>query len=421
MALDPQLAKFRAPGTKILTTVQEQIPVIEAPSGARLLVINVRKGPVNKPIFVQTWTEFKRYFGNISIAEERKGEFGRRSAYYMLQVTPIFVLNLRAFDDALDLAGTVELSTDSSVANASAATKAFSKLFNKQQFWNIDPKKLVESTNEDKMLMFGNVGTSNLSVFVRKSRNVRTSLTFDRWYKNLGRTMPAFVYPEDKVADWYVDVMIFDNSFTADSNSNAVYGYLFDSNGNVRNEVENELGLTVDALEQLAAIPESGYVATITGSLIPGFINETGDNNDVVSLINANVEQYGLIAKVNDDIFDDAEIWSKGNSIASNGYKQPIVVDFLGHGLLNTNSAGNFDETKYATYSSVSNASYNYDLSIKTGNAYASRGNVATSAEIDEVQLDADTTLMKYTGVRFPANIEVSGSNTTVSLAGKKQ
>ena len=184
MALDPQLAKFRAPGTKILTTVQEQIPVIEAPSGARLLVINVRKGPVNKPIFVQTWTEFKRYFGNISIAEERKGEFGRRSAYYMLQVTPIFVLNLRAFDDALDLAGTVELSTDSSVANASAATKAFSKLFNKQQFWNIDPKKLVESTNEDKMLMFGNVGTSNLSVFVRKSRNVRTSLTFVGHWNN---------------------------------------------------------------------------------------------------------------------------------------------------------------------------------------------------------------------------------------------
>ncbi|BBI90408.1 tail sheath [Tenacibaculum phage PTm1] len=419
MALDPQLAKFRAPGTKILTTVQEQIPIISAPNGARLLVINSRKGAVNKILYVQTWTEFKRYFGNISIAEERKGSFGHRSAYYMLQTAPIYVLNLRKFDDTKDKAGTVELSVDSSVKNASIVLEAYSKLFNKQQFWNIDPRKLVKSTNTDKLLMFANVGSDNLSIFVRKSRNVRTSLTFREWYKNLGRTMPSFVYPEDKVADWYVDVLLFENTFDNTSSANASYGHIFDISGNVKKTVVNELGQTVDALGQLASIPESGYVATITGNLIQGFISETGENHDVVSLINNNVQQYGLIAKVNDNIFDNAEVWTKGASVASNAQKQLIPVDLVGHRLFDINANSTFNSSAYTARTNVRAVSYTFPLAIQTigqtlRETYTSSATVFGS-------VNSGTTLVKIDNVMTPATLAVSGTNHTYTKSSTNQ
>lgn len=417
MALDPQLSKFRAPGTKILTTVEEQIPVIEAPSGARLLVINARKGPVNKAILVRTWTEFKNFFGNISIAEERKGEFGRRSAYYMLQASPIYVINLRSFDDTVDLAGKIELSTSASVANSAALTEAYSKLFNKQQFWNIDPKKLIASSNTTRSLVFANVGSENLSVFVRKSKNVRTSLTFDQWYKNLGRTRPEFVYPEDKVADWYVDVVIFDNSFDLNASANAAYGHLFDAKGRVKRLAVNELGNNVDALTQLTAIPEAGFVGTITGCLIPGFIDEAGNNADVVELINAQVERIGLIAKINDDIFDDAEIWNAGASVVSNGKKQPLPVDFVGHALSNINSAGNFDQAQYSATTNIQIASYYIPTNVQVINNDTSEAieNGALSSQ------DADTTLVKLTNVVSPAVVTNDGTTWTYKRASENQ
>lgn len=420
MALDPQLSKFRAPGTKILTSVQEQIPIISAPSGARLLVINSRKGPVNKAIFVQTWTEFKRFFGdNISIAEERKGSFGHRSAYYMLQVAPIYVLNLRAFDNDLDKAGTVELSADSSIKNSPVVLEAYANLFNKQQFWNIDARKLLKPTNTDKLISLGNVGSDNLSVFIRKSRNVRTSLTFTQWYRNLGRTMPAFVYPEDKVADWYVDVLIFENTFDVNSIANVSYGHLFDSAGNVKKTVVNELSQTVDALDQLTAIPESGFIATVTGSLIPGFINESGDNHDVISLINSNVEQYGLVAKANDNIFDDAEVWTKGASTVSNGQKQLLPVDFVGHRLMDINANGTFNSASYTARTNVAQASYTFPLAIQTIEQTV-RETYSASATLFGA-INTGTTLIKLDNVITPGTETIAGPIHTYTKTAQNQ
>ena len=419
MAIDPTLARFRAPGTKILTTVEEQIPTLAAPDGARLLVINSRKGAVNKPIFVQTWTEFKRYFGNISVADERRGSYGHRSAYYMLQTSPIYVLNLRAFDDSKDLVGTVEMSANSSVKNEAEKNVPYTKLFNKQQFWEIDPRKLVETTNTDKLINFGNVGSTNLSIFVRKSTSVATSLTFEEWYSNLGRNMPAFVYPQDKVRDWFLDVFIFDNTFTSDSSANATYGYIFDADGNVRSTVEDELGDPADGLEQLTEIVESGYVATITGCLIPGFIGETGDNADLISLINANVQQYGIVAKVNDDIFDDAEVWTRGTSSASNQQKQDIPVDFSGHKLFDINANKTLAVTDYISRNNVEIASYNFKLVLQEISQTADETYESDGTVFEPIA--EDTTLVQYNKVMTPGTVSDDGTDFTYSKLTKNQ
>src|SRR5574344_1677437 len=108
MAIPSNLLRFRAPGVYLVTQDQSQLPAISAPTGARLLIGNSKQGPVGRPILIQDWTEFKSIFGDISRSEERKGDFSKRSAFYMLQVAPIYYLNLRAFDDDKDRAGRID-------------------------------------------------------------------------------------------------------------------------------------------------------------------------------------------------------------------------------------------------------------------------------------------------------------------------
>lgn len=363
MALASELLRFRAPGVKLLTEVVETTPQATPPSGARILVVNSRKGPVNSMVLVSNFNEYRSYFDDINDADERRGNWSARSAQYMLDVSPIYVLNLRQFSDTLDLAGLQEISAASAVDNPVGKTVPYTSLFNRQQFWKIDPNQLLADDNTNKLLVFGNVGASNLSVFVRKTRTNQSSLTFDQWYRNLSRRMPSYVNPSDKVSDWMIDVVIFDNKFNSASSSNISYGYVFNNDGSVKSSVVNASNQTIDGLEQLTRIPESGYLATITGSLVQGFADEYNNNLDVVSLVNNNIQRLGLVAKRNEQIFDNAAIWNPGTSAASNGLKKPVPVDMKGHSLCSITTVGTFDLTAYLANTSVSSMSYGFDLS----------------------------------------------------------
>ena len=361
MALPSQLTRFKAPGVKFITDVVESTPTAEAPQGARVLVINSRKGSVNSLILVRTENEYFSIFDSVSDADERRGNWSARSASYMLAIGPIYVINLRTFDNEIDLAGLQELSTVANVVNGTAKQVPYTSLYNTQQFWKIDPSQLLSQTNTDKLLTFANIGVSSLSVFVRKSRQPALStLTFERWYTTLGREMPAYLLPQDKVSDYVVDVMIFENKFDASSAANASYGFCFNTDGTVKDTVVNGSGQTVDALTQLSRLPESGFMSTVTGSLVQGFTDEFGTPFDIVRSVNELVQQTGLVAKLNDELFDAAAIWSPGETVLSNGQKKPVPVDFAGHTMCNITSTGTFDLTAFTALSDVLAASYSF-------------------------------------------------------------
>lgn len=393
MALPSQLTKFKAPGVKLLTEVVEQTPQAQAPQGARILIANSRKGPVNALTLVNNFTEYESMFDGISDADERRGNWSARSAQYMLDVSPIYVLNLRSFDDTLDLAGLQELSMEAQHLNKSAKTVAYTSLFNDQQFWKVDPTQLLKSDNADNLLVFGNVGSSSLSIFVRKTRTNQTNLTFEQWYRNLNRPMPAYVNPFDKVVDWMIDVVIFENKFDQSSSANANYGYCFNSDGSVKTSVVNTSNVTVDGLTQLTQIPEAGFLKTITGSLVEGFTDQYGNTQDVVRLINNDVEQVGLVAKINDQIFDNAAIWSEGDSVVSNGKKKPVPVDFAGHSLCNITEIGTFDLDAYEGVSSISVASYKFLTKVQQ--VEVSTATLAAST----ASIDQDSTLLSIDAI----------------------
>jgi hypothetical protein len=406
MALSSKLTKFRAPGTKILTEVVQSTPNPVAPQGARILVINSRKGEVNKLVLVSTFEEYVSKFDGISDADERRGNWSARSAQYMLTVAPIYVLNLRSFDDTKDLAGIQELSLNPDVANSEAKEVSYTSLYNTQQFWKVEPSQLIKQDNADKLLVFGNVGTQNLSVFVRKSINAEFDLTFEQWYKNLGREIPSYVNPFDKVSDWMVDVVIFENKFTTESSSNPNYGYCFNEDGTVRKSVVNAANQKIDGLTQLSRIPESGYSRTVTGSLVQGFKDASGNNLDVVKAINGLVQLQGLIAQRNERIFDNAGMWVEGDTVNSNGKKKPVPFDFAGHNLCNITEVGTFDVDAFTGVDSVNVASYSFASDVQ--DILMEAGTMDSNAEVSS----NGSHLLSH-NVMFPANV----ANGNVSIA----
>lgn len=391
MAINSQLLKFKSPGTKILTEISENTPQAAMPTGSRILVINSRKGEVNRAIQVYDWDHYRSMFDDISDADERRGNFSALSAFYMLEVAPIWVINLRSFDDKIDKAGYQELSTTLNIRNAMSKDKPYSSLFDTSQFWKIDPEELISNQNIDKLLVFGNIGNSNMSIIVRKSRTNQSTLTLDTWYKNLNREIPSYVYPEDKVADWMVDVYMFENSFSAGSSSNSRYGYCFDNAGNIKTQVVNNIGNNVDGLDQLTMIPESGFVGVVTGSLIQGFVSDVGNDMDIVTLMNGLVSQTGIVCSRNDSIFDTVSMWYSDDTPNSNGMKQPIPVDFKGHSLCNISQVGTFSKT--SLISDVRTGSYNYQVELET---------VSNTSE-ELITQDSVEVLPKATVLEMPA------------------
>lgn len=384
MALNSQLIKFKAPGVKFLTEIVENTPQPAMVTGSRILVINSRKGPVNTLVRVASFADYKRQFDDINDADERRGNWGARSAQTMLDVAPIYVFNARTFDDSVDKAGYQELSTTTAAENARNKEKAYSSLFNTAQFWKIDPEALISNQNADNLLTFANIGSSDLSVFVRRTRTNQPNITFEKWYANLGTEMPAYVNPFDEVSSWFVDVYVFNNNFNSGSKLNVSYGHLFDGNGAVLSTVVNNSGQTVDALEQLTRIPESGYVATLTGSLVQGFKDDRGQDSDIITIINSLYNQTGLLAARNEMIFDNAAVWYEGDTPANNEMKQPIPVDFKGHGLVNIDEQGDFDIN--ALPESVNFCSYKFDVTVDS-DAAAPSFNEVVFADGNNVQL----------------------------------
>jgi hypothetical protein len=176
--------------------------------------------------------------------------------------------------------------------------------------------------------------------------------------------MPSYLNKSDKVKDWMVDVFVFANQFNEHSAANASFGYCFNVDGTVRKTVVNSSNLEVDGLSQLANIKESGFIGTFTGSMVQGFKDEVGNVLDITNIINSYVESTGLIVCRNEEIFDEAASWVKGENVVNDGQKQPTAVDFRGHNFIHLTETGGFDEAAFTGLSTVNQLSYTYNAEL---------------------------------------------------------
>lgn len=386
--MDVRLAEISrsAAGFYFILNDLSQTATVATTSNLRLIFINVEKGPVNSLVYVQEGDTagFKQIFGDINRKDERNGNYSIRTCLWALENGPILVCNLRSFDDTKDLAGMIGLSSTLSTLNSAALKVPYQKLFNTERLWWNDPKQLLRQDNAG-WFNLANVGSQDLSIFVRKSTVKGYDVTLKSWYDTLGRELPLYVNPSDYVSETLVDVYVFKTNFGDNlvNMSNENYGYLFDENG-LKPTVERS-GMTVDALDTLAGIADAQYIGKYTGSLIPGMVDAAGNTLNVQLSLNGDVTSSGLFASFDEPSAEELGDWEgtvgdDGNPLYVNdGYKRPFAIDVVGHSLFHTDEMG--DITKPEDFQKVVQNVLSYSKTLVCGKVDVDLVNNVVTAE----------------------------------------
>lgn len=359
MALHIDLQKIvtsKPAGDYFLYYDRSIVPELVSATGLRILVGQSKQGVVNTLTYHDKWESFKQVYGDVDRSIERNGSYFHRSAYVMLSSgTPIAALNLRAFDDTKDKAGKIEFATQADKNNASVKEVAFTSLFDRERFWKVSPNNVVDASNMDNLLSFGNVGSNKVTIFVRKALETTVDGTIENYYTNvLNKQVPDNLYKQDKIADTFVDVFVFNNDFSdlAANQSNPSYGHLFNARGVVKSTT-GTLSEATDGLTQLSQLKASGFVKKYTGSLVSDLVDASNKSLFIVNSINRDFATVGLVCGINNAIVDKVARWtptldaSDNVVLASNGGKKDLAIDFVGHKLWKTNASSIIDEAAY--------------------------------------------------------------------------
>ena len=319
--MDTSLTQFKSTGTYrqfIDNTLLEDLP----DQVVRLLVGQFKKGAVNKAVYIKDVNELHDKFGQRDKSLERAGCFSTLIAEQMLAISPIYVLNLRAFTDA-DKLQRISIAANASAEDSKVTDIAFTQVYDTTNFWNVEPLNLLNKlgTAPASLLNLSTVTNKNVTVFVMPT----SSTSYDYTVQKVQERYPTMYVPTlkctDKVKDYLVDVYFFANDFTKYESlaGSAKYGKYFTDNG-IRRIVDGEPGAAA-----LAKVTESGYIGKVTGSLNTNLLDINGNKLSLEAAINAVIDTTGVVCKINPESIDEYY-----NSNDEDGARFMRSIDLLG-------------------------------------------------------------------------------------------
>lgn len=275
----------------------------------RLLIGSARKGKFNSLVRVSDFNEFKAIFGSSDSKLENTGSFLHRQAEIALQREPIWVMNLRQFDDSQDVLGRVSLSVKSEETNSSVTQSAVRNIYDTTGYWRIDEDKLGK--NADQLLNFSAIDSKNSTIFIVKTPALATEtrglrIPVSEWYAGNEDEKPEYLDDKKLISDYMISVYVFSGDLTDYENlgTDVVLGDYFDQDGLKRTFTDNN-NITYNTLEALRNIPESGFVGKYSGTLIRGFIDRNENVIDFQSVFNASRDTHGLICSLSESFYDN--------------------------------------------------------------------------------------------------------------------
>jgi hypothetical protein len=306
-------SQFRASGIYTLEFDASQNVILTSQT-VRLIVGFSNKGPFNTPVYIPDATTMISIFGDIDKSLENQGSFFHRSILTCLNTGPVFGLNLLKLDDdasstTADLDTYRSFSLDTEESNGIVTSVLYSAFYNKERFWFADPAYFLaalSTSDTGKLFNLANLGKSSMSVIVRKSTDSSKPLKgYDifaiDWYG--ANNVPTFMHPYDYMSDYFIDVISVSGDWTnyAALSTDPKWGYnpttgagYFTSNGFVKSKIDAFLS------EQDVNIVES-----VTGSIIPDFVDLNGINQYIQTLINNNTPGNGLFCSIDAKAFDN--------------------------------------------------------------------------------------------------------------------
>lgn len=299
--MDTSLTQFKSTGTYrqfIDKTILEDLP----DQVVRLLVGQFKQGAVNKAVYIKDHNELHAKFGQRDKSLERAGCFSTLIAEQMLAISPIYVLNLRAFTDA-DKLQRISIAANASAEDSKVTDINFTQVYDTTNFWNVEPLNLLNKlgTAPASLLNLSTVTNKSVTVFVMPT----SSTQYDYTVQKVQERYPTMYVPTlkctDKVKDYLVDVYFFANDLTKyeSLSGSAKYGKYFTDKG-IRAIVDGEPGAAA-----LAKVTEAGYIGKVTGSLNTDLLDINGNKLSLEGAINAVIDETGVVCKINPESIDE--------------------------------------------------------------------------------------------------------------------
>ena len=368
------LSVFKSSGVYTLEFDASENIVVN-PQTVRLVVGFSTKGPFNTPVYVPDIQTALKVFGDIDRALEKKGSFFHRSIFTCLNSGPVFALNLLKLNNTVtelsepdvangaDVARYRSFSLDTAEVNGLNPTEEYTKTnanlpnqdklvssyYNKEKFWFPDPNMLlatVHTTDKSKLFSLVNISQNPISVIIKKSVDSRLPIKgFDITAKEYfgANNVPSFINPNDYISDYFVDVIAVSGNWANYSklSLDPLYSSYFTSKGFIKDQIDNFLSLK-----------EVNVVFSITGCLIPDFIDQNGITQYIKTLINNQIGSTGILCAVNEEGLDDLE---------SGEYS---YLDLVGHHLTGVLDPSNpvITEIDFLSYSSPLSADLTYQI-----------------------------------------------------------
>jgi hypothetical protein len=315
-------SQFRASGVYTLEFDASQNVILTSQT-IRLVIGFSNKGPFNTPVYIPDATTMISIFGDIDASLENKGSFFHRSILTCLNAGPVFALNLLKLNDNLESSDPDKVtyrsfSVDTEEYNGVVTSELYSSYYNKERFWFADPNYFLATlsiADQGKLLNITNLGKSPMSIIVRKSTDSSSPLlgynifAID-WYG--ANNVPTFMHPYDYISDYFIDVIAVYGNWTDYQalHLDPTWSIYFTNNGFVKSRID-----------QFLANPNVSIVTSVTGCIIPDFVDLNGVNQYVQTLINNNTASTGLFCAIDEQAFDD---------ICNN----PSKIDLVGNHLI---------------------------------------------------------------------------------------
>jgi hypothetical protein len=323
-----QIGKYKRPGIFIEEFDNSIIssPVVE---GITNMIIGVsKKGPINTPIRITNLGDFEAIFGQLDRNLERKGSFFHRTVSKMLEVAPVFAMNLLMTDDNLDLIEYKSMSSATQYNNDILREGPYRRFFDTTGFWKRDTDSFINLTKSnngygERAFNFTNLSDRPISVFIFKSSITGFNRTLLEWYGSIDR-MPSYVNSQDYAADYMVDVVIVGGDWSnyQELSVDARWSNYFNASGLRKEQIRN---FANDRNVNLLAYYEGL-------SLIPYFRDLNGRNLFIETTLNRDTDRTGLFCSFNNDLVEDnyynGILDIIGNTIVG---KTEADIDFLSY------------------------------------------------------------------------------------------
>jgi len=409
-------SQFKASGIYTLEFDASQNVILTSQT-IRLVVGFSNKGPFNTPVYIPDPTTMISVFGDIDRSLENKGSFFHRSILTCLNTGPVFGLNLLKLNDDVDTGSADEVtyraySLDTEQFNGIVTSELYSSYYNKERFWFADPNYFLatlSTADTGKLFSLTNLGKSPTSVIVRKSTDSSTPLRgYDifaiDWYG--ANNVPTFMHPYDYISDYFIDVIAVSGDWTNYSalSVDPKWSQYFTINGFIKSQIDNFL-----------SNPDVNIVTSVTGCIIPDFVDLNGINQYIQTLVNADTPSTGLFCAIDEQAFDD---------ICANSYK----IDLVGNHLIDELSGDSDLATpnlNFLSYEQVLVADYLYTKNsvgitgstgslqgINVGTLFTLGGTAGATAGVDY------NSFLPYDPLAFDGGLHYLQTGSTGSTSG---